>query len=536
LIERLNAGLDRKLTLVSAPAGFGKTTLVKCGSMENLLVNQADENTNNRTAKTIIKGGETMSHQNPFLSIDRQIVGDAYTSTEAMDNLIILCDDFGSRFGGTEGERQAAEFFKAKLEEYGLSNVHLEPIEYIGWTRGEAKLEIVSPVQKAIPCISLPHSPPTDLEGVILDMGDGAPRDFDQRADEIKGKIVMTTSVVSPKGSRRWIHRSEKYGRSLMAGATGFIYVNHYAAYGPVTGGIGRALSLSARHKDDGEGPIPGISICKEDGALIQRLIKREGEVSIHLTSTDRCQPMTSWNVIGDLPGQQYPHQLVMLGCHYDGHDISQGAADPASGAVSVLEAARMLAKYVPNLPCTVRFALWGIEEIGLVGSREYVKAHADELSNIRFYLNMDSAGAKSNDRDIVLNEWPDLEPYFERWSEEMALVFAVGQSVMAYSDHFPFFMAGVPTGGMESAEMSLAGRDYGHTRWDTVDKVELPGLREASTLAARLALRMTSEETWPVTRRDEETILELLDRPEYQGEQEYRERFDAFLEKTRQQ
>jgi len=467
-----------------------------------------------------------MPHQNPFLSLDQQIVGDVYTSTEAMDNLIVLCDDFGSRFGGTEGERQAAEFFKTKMEEYGLSNVHLEPIEYTGWTRGEARLEIISPVPQIIPCISLPYSPPVDLEGTIIDMRDGAPKDFDRRADEIKGKIVMTTSVVSPKGSKRWIHRSEKYGRSLMAGATGFIFVNHYPGYGPATGDIGY----------DGAGLIPGISLCKEDGALIQRLLKRKGEVRIRLTSTDHCQPTTSWNILGDLPGRQVPDQVVMLGCHYDGHDISQGAGDPASGAVSVLEAARVLAKYGPALPCTVRFALWGIEEIGLYGSREYVKAHANELSNVRFYLNMDSAGTETNNRDIVLNEWPDLESCFEGWGEEMALGFAVGQSVSAYSDHFPFFMAGVPTGGMQSAERSLAGRGYGHTRYDTVDKVDLTSLREASTLAARLALRMASEETWPVTRRDEKAVLELLDSPEYREEQEYRDRLDAFYEKARQQ
>jgi Zn-dependent M28 family amino/carboxypeptidase len=467
-----------------------------------------------------------MSHQNPFLSIDQQIIGDIYTNTEVMDNLTILCDDFGSRFGGTKGERQAAEFFKAKMEEYGLSNVRLEPVEYIGWTRGEAKLEIISPIRKAIPCISLPHSPPTDLEGVIMDMGDGAPKDFDRRADEIKGKIVMTTSVVSPKGSKRWIHRGEKYGRSLMAGATGFIFVNHYAGYGPATGSIGH----------DGEGLIPGISISKEDGAFLQRLMKREGEVRIRLTTTDHCRPMTSWNIIGDLPGQQNPDQVVMLGCHYDGHDISQGAGDPASGAVSVLEAARVLAQYAPAPACTVRFVLWGVEEIGLLGSTEYVKAHADELSDIRFYLNMDSAGAQSNNRDIVLNEWPDLEPYVERWREEMALEFAIGQSVTAFSDHFPFFMTGVPTGGMQSAERSLAGRGYGHTQHDTVDKVDLTSLREASTLAARLALRMASEETWPVTRRDEKTVLELLDSPEYREEKEFREQLDAFYEKARQQ
>jgi Zn-dependent M28 family amino/carboxypeptidase len=201
-----------------------------------------------------------------------------------------------------------------------------------------------------------------------------------------------------------------------------------------------------------------------------------------------------------------------------------------------VLEAARVLVKYAPALHCTVRFALWGIEEIGLHGSRQHVRAHADELSDIRFYLNMDSAGAKNNNRDIVLNEWPDLESPFERWSEEMALEYAVGQAVTAHSDHFPFFMAGVPTGGMQSAERSLAGRGYGHTQYDTVDKVDLADLREASTLAARLALRMASEETWPVTRRDEQTVLKLLDSPEYQEEKEYRDRIDAFYEKARRQ
>jgi Zn-dependent M28 family amino/carboxypeptidase len=466
-----------------------------------------------------------MPNTNPNLSVEQQIVGDVYTSSEAMDNLVVLCDEYGSRFGGTEGERLAAEFFQAKMEEYGLSNIRLQPIEYIGWIRGSAKLEIISPIQKEISCITLPHSPPVDLEGVLVDMGDGAPDDFEKRADEIKGKIVMTSSVVSPKGSKRWIHRGEKYGRSVLAGAAGFIFVNHYPGFGPATGGIGH----------DGEALIPGISVSKEDGAFIQRLMERKGEVKIRLVTSDQCQPMTSWNVIGDLPGEQQPEQIVMLGCHYDGHDISQGAEDPASGAVAVLEAARVLAKYAPKLPCTVRFVLWGIEEIGLYGSREYVKVHADELSGIRFYLNMDSAGAKNNNRDVVLNEWPDLEATFHGWGKEMGLDFAVAQSVHAFSDHFPFFMAGVPTGGIQSAEQSLAGRGYGHTRYDTVDKVDRTGLRDASSLAARLALRIASAEAWPVSRREEETVAALLDSPEYQEEKEFRARLDAFYTQARQ-
>jgi hypothetical protein len=147
----------------------------------------------------------------------------------------------------------------------------------------------------------------------------------------------------------------------------------------------------------------------------------------------------------------------------------------------------------------------------------------------------MDSAGAKTNNRDIVLNEWPALQPLVERWREEMALSFAVGQRTSAHSDHFPFFMAGVPTGSMQSAVESLEGRGYGHTRYDTVDKVELDDLREAAALAARLALRIASEENWPVARRDEEVVRELLDTPEYRQEQELRARVRAHYAQVRQ-
>ena len=458
---------------------------------------------------------------NPFLTIDQQIVGDIYTNNELMENLTILCDDFGSRFGGTPGERQAAEFMRDKLVAYGLSNVHLEPIDYIGWRRGAVTLEITNPIQKTIPCITLPHSPATQLECVLVDMGDGAPEDFENRAAEIAGKIVLTNSKTDPGDGKRWVHRNEKYGRSILAGATGFIFVNHYPGFGPATGGIAP--------DNGGAAHVPGISISYEDGAFLQRLIKRKGEVSIRLTSEDVIEPMVSWNVIAELPGNVEPDQIIMLGCHYDGHDISQGAADPASGTVALLEAARTLAKYAPDLPFTVRFVLWGVEEIGLFGSTQYVDKHRDELDQIRFYLNMDMAGA-IDPKDIVLNEWPDLALIFEEWRTEMALEFDIGQSVSAHSDHFPFLMAGVPTGGIGSVKPKLGGRGYGHTKYDTLDKVNIRSLREAAVLAARLALRMAGKEIWPAAKRDQKAVAALFDKPEYREEAALFARVKAFL------
>ncbi len=464
---------------------------------------------------------------NPFLEIDRKIVGDIYTSSELMENLATLCDEYGSRFAGSIEEARAAEFMKTKLEAYGLANVKLEPVKYGGWRRGEAVLQITSPIEKRLPCITLPHSPAADLRGQIVDLGNGSPADFDRKMAEIAGKIVLTNSVVYPDESKRWIHRNEKYGRALLAGAIGFIFVNHYPGFGPVTGGIG---------PDDpygGEALIPGFSVSLEDGAFIQRLLRRHEQVEVRLGSTDINEPVISWNVIADLPGRRDASSVVMLGCHYDGHDIAQGAADPASGTVALMEAARVLSRYAGDLPFTVRFALWSAEEIGLIGSTQYVQQHDEDLDHVRFYLNMDMAGAIAQ-KDIILNEWPELTAPLEQWRDQMALDFGVGQSLSAHSDHFPFMLAGVPTGGIGSLTKDSSGRGYGHTMYDTLDKVEMRSMREAATLAARLALRMASMDVWPTKRRSAEAVEDILDSPDFREESEFFARVRAYYHEKR--
>jgi Zn-dependent M28 family amino/carboxypeptidase len=140
----------------------------------------------------------------------------------------------------------------------------------------------------------------------------------------------------------------------------------------------------------------------------------------------------------------------------------------------------------------------------------------------------MDSAGAVKA-KGVMLNEWPALEPLFKGWSEEMAHPYLVGQSINAHSDHFPFLMAGVPTAGMESVKKDLSGRGYGHTAYDTLDKVNVSSLREAATLAARLALRVANAEAWPAKRRDADAVKALFTGPQYEEETRFREAMGAY-------
>ncbi len=441
---------------------------------------------------------------NAYLDVDRLLVGDIMTSRTAMDVLEVLCDDCGSRFAGTPGERRAVEYVADYWRAVGLENARLEEYAYTGWTRGPAALEILAPAARSLDCISLPYCPAGQVEAELLDLGCGTPEAFARSQALIPGRIVMVSSA-SPPGYGRWIHRKEKYERAVLAGAAAFLFVGEIAGAGPETGSL----------ESDAVAPIPGFSVALEDGTLLARLARRHGPLRLRLVASDRHAPRTSWNAVAELaasPGSDQASQLVLVGCHYDGHDISQGAVDPASGVAIMLEMARVLAAHArPRLRRTVRFVAFGTEEIGLTGSRRYVAAHGDEADRWRFMLNLDGAGGAGR-KGFVLHACPELEPYFCRVAAQLAGEVPVGQKVHSASDHFPFLLAGVPTGSLGDPERPPAGRGYGHTAWDTVDKVRLADLQEGAAVCARLVLRLAADAQLPWQRRTPAQVQHIVD------------------------
>jgi aminopeptidase YwaD len=446
---------------------------------------------------------------NTLIEVEQRLLGDIYTANGAREALEYLCDDCSPRWQGTEGERKAATFILAQFERAGLQQCRREPFDYVGWARGSATLRVVAPVERTIPCFSLPMSPAASLQGPLVLVGDGAPGEFEAAADRLPGAVAMVSSR-PPQGLNRTVHRSEKYQRAALGGAALFLYVNQYPGYGPETGSIA----------SDREALIPGIAISFEDGALLQRLERRHGPLTLSVETTDRCLPLTSWNLVGDLPGER-ADEWVIVGCHYDGHDISQGAHDPASGMVALLEAARALAAHAGgSLRCGLRFIGFGVEETGLVGAHRYVAQHLDELDRIRFMLNLDAAGSPGP-KGLMVNCWPELTPVFARWEREMAADLPIGRRTSAFSDHYPFFVQGVPTAMMGDPHRTNTGRGFDHTAFDTVDKVRIADVREAAGMAARLALRLSREDPWPITRRSLDAVQALIAaEPSLEGQQ----------------
>ena len=435
--------------------------------------------------------------ENLYADIDKKAVSEIYTSSEPLDNLKVLCDVYGSRFSGTAGDLGSVRWMVEKLKSYGVENAHYESYTIPGWKRGPAKLTVVGPMTREIDCISLPHSIAGQVEGKLVWLGDGAIESYEKRRNEIEGNIVMVSSA-SPIGMNRPLHRSEKFLRSVLAGAKGWIFMNQYPAYGPQTGGISPV--------------IPSISVSYEDGMFLVRSLEREGNMRLRIETTDRNMDVTTYNVIADILGVSDSKEYVVVGSHYDGHDISQGAEDPASGAVVVMEIARILQMVKCKMKRRVRCICFGAEEIGLYGSYNYVAMHKDEMDDIRFMLNLDSGGSKGK-KGVILHNFPELESFLAKASSEMRAELPTFQRVSPYSDHWPFFLKGVPCGSGGDPEMirTSTGRGFGHSKFDTVDKVELEYLRLAAANYTRLLFRIADTEDWKPRRKSQNEIQEFI-------------------------
>jgi hypothetical protein len=91
-------------------------------------------------------------------------------------------------------------------------------------------------------------------------------------------------------------------------------------------------------------------------------------------------------------------------------------------------------------------------------------------------------------------------------------------QRVSPYSDHWPFFLKSVPCGSGGDPEMrrTRTGRGYGHTKFDTVDKVEQEFLRLAAANYSRILFRIANIEEWPAKRKTSEEIKEFIQKQGY--------------------
>lgn len=156
----------------------------------------------------------------------------------------------------------------------------------------------------------------------------------------------------------------------------------------------------------------------------------------------------TGYNLIADWPGGD-TNQVIMAGSHLDSVTSGPGINDNGSGSAAVLEAALTVARTNYKPTKHLRFAWWGAEERGLVGSRYYVNnlstANRDRISG---YLNFDMIGSP-NPGYFVYDDDPAIEKTFKDYFAGIGVATEIETEGDGRSDHAPFKSAGVPVGGL---------------------------------------------------------------------------------------
>ena len=174
----------------------------------------------------------------------------------------------------------------------------------------------------------------------------------------------------------------------------------------------------------------------------------------------DPAQDITQYNVLAKSKGGD-PNNVVMAGAHLDSVPRGPGINDNGSGSATLLEVAEQMAKVTPRNK--VRFAWWGGEEAGLIGSTEYVTGLSQaERDRIALYLNFDMVGSPNfvffiydgDDSDGVgAGPGPggsaEIEKTFERFYTTVAHQPFKGTDFTGRSDYGAFIANGIPAGGL---------------------------------------------------------------------------------------
>ncbi|WP_433332286.1 M28 family metallopeptidase [Spirillospora sp. CA-294931] len=195
----------------------------------------------------------------------------------------------------------------------------------------------------------------------------------------------------------------------------------------------------------------------------------------------------TGYNVIADWPGGD-SNQILMAGAHLDSVRAGAGINDNGSGTAAVLETALAVARSGYKPQKHLRFAWWGAEELGLVGSNYYVRnLPTTERSKVKGYLNFDMVGSPNagyfvydGDNSDGTGSGPgpagsaEIEKVIQGYFSKINVT-TRGTDFDGRSDYGPFIRAGIPAGGTftgaEGRKTTEQARLWGGTAGQAFDR-----------------------------------------------------------------
>jgi len=263
----------------------------------------------------------------------------------AMEHLRVLSDRIGQRIGGTESEHRARDHlagvlrdlrYRVLLQPFAVPDKYLSALALPDGTTWHAGASRFGALGAA-------------ATGPLLDADTGAALPAD-----VTGRVVLLVNV--PTGSTAVHDAVARGAAAVLIGRVNAPPAGKTSAFSPT---LASAVGV----------PVLGLAQFH-----VERL--RAAPPASLTVSTTHHASLTSYNVIAERPATFGGQGVVMVTAHYDSVPGSPGANDDGSGTALVLELARVL-RHLPTHRA-LRFALWGSEEQGLLGSRHYVGGLAD--------------------------------------------------------------------------------------------------------------------------------------------------------------
>lgn len=478
-----------------------------------------------------------------------QIKEEGMNRSRVMEILSYLTDVYGPRLTGSPAYQRAAEWAKNKLAEWGLENAHLEAWGPFGkgWTLKKYYANVLG--SQVFPLISYPKawSPGTNgtVKGDLIYFDAKTDSAVDTYKGKLKGKFVLfndprdikahfepeaerladstllkLANADMPGPRRRRFEMSPEQKQRELVNFHKWELIQKEGVLGVLTVGFGDGGNIFVQgatvpaHPDTPftrrisayKNNAPKIPVQIQVGAehynrLVRMLQKGEQpKLELNLEVAFNKADSIS-NVIAELPGTDLKEEIVMIGAHFDSWHGGTGATDNATGSAVCMEAMRILKTLGLQPRRTIRIALWGGEEQGLLGSEAYVKKHFGERSQdttqpmtitpayekFSVYFNNDNGTGRV--RGVYMQGNELVRPIFRAWLKPFQ---DLGASTLSLSntggtDHLSFDAIGLPGFQFIQDDIEYDTRTH-HSIMDVYDRALEEDLKQAAVIMAAFA------------------------------------------------
>jgi len=459
------------------------------------------------------------------------IKNEGLKNSHVMDIAHHLTDVSGPRLTGSTGLKNASEWAKNQLEEWGLQNAELEKWGEFGkgWVTERVYVAMTEPYYQPLIGMAKAWTPGTngEIKAEVIRVEASTVEDLDKYKGQLKGKIVLMTTITNLDNSweanaRRFTDEElEEKGKQQLSSRSSRSperiaewrarrevankmnqFVMEEGALAVLSGRRGKEgmffTSNGASYKSDSPDVLPEIEMAPEHAGQIARLLESEITVKVELDIKTKflTDDLNGYNVIAEIPGtdKNLKSEVVMLGGHLDSWHAATGATDNAAGCAVMMEAVRILKALDVKPKRTIRIALWTGEEQGIHGSRNYVKNHfgsADKMNytqehaDFSSYFNIDNGTGRI--RGIYLQGNEAARPIFESWFkpfDDMIDNTTIAIRNTGGTDHLAFDGVGLP--GFQFIQDPVAyGTITHHTNMDSYERLEEEDLKQMAVIVA---------------------------------------------------